>query len=147
MLHRRQLLRAAALSPAMGPAMAALPAQAADDHARPFDAPYAPVLSQPSREIRTVVGLRPYRGSGFRLEHEKFGRRDVIHNYGHGGCGVTLSWGCAQLSVELAEKIDQEARERVSGDAECDRNLADERTDRVNTQVAERRALQEMLQH
>ncbi|MAW78821.1 MAG: FAD-dependent oxidoreductase [Parvularcula sp.] len=107
MLHRRQLLRAAALSPALAPAMTTLPAQAADNHARPFDAPYAPVLSQPSREIRTVVGLRPYRGSGFRLEHEKFGRRDVIHNYGHGGCGVTLSWGCAQLSVELAEPIDE----------------------------------------
>ncbi|WP_428407754.1 FAD-dependent oxidoreductase [Hyphococcus sp.] len=109
MLQRRQLLTAAALSPAA----AALPlstlpmaARAADDSAKPFDAPYAPVLSQPSREIRTVVGLRPYRSNGFRLEHEKFGRRDVIHNYGHGGCGVTLSWGCAQLSVELAEKID-----------------------------------------
>ncbi|WP_375201275.1 FAD-dependent oxidoreductase [Hyphococcus sp.] len=103
MIQRRQFLTAAAISPAM----AALPARAADDYARPFDAPYAPVLSQPSREIRTVVGLRPYRGSGFRLEHEKFGRRDVIHNYGHGGCGVTLSWGCAQLAVELAEGLDE----------------------------------------
>lgn len=101
MLQRRQFLTAAALSPALG----ALPARAADDRARSFDAPYAPVLSQPSREIRTVVGLRPYRGNGFRLEHERFGRRDVIHNYGHGGCGVTLSWGCAQLAVELAETI------------------------------------------
>ena len=103
MLQRRQFLTTAALSPALG----ALPARAADDHARPFDAPYAPVLSQPSREIRTVVGLRPYRSNGFRLEHEQFGRRDVIHNYGHGGCGVTLSWGCAQLAVELAETIDE----------------------------------------
>merc|ERR1719321_406527 len=47
--------------------------------------------------------------------------------------------------LELAEKLDQEARERVAGDAEGDRNLADERTDRVNSQVAERRALQEMI--
>merc|ERR1719321_1080343 len=47
--------------------------------------------------------------------------------------------------LELAEKLDQEARERVAGDAEGDRNLADERTDRVNSQVAERRTLQEML--
>merc|ERR1719321_942659 len=47
--------------------------------------------------------------------------------------------------LELAEKLDQEARERVAGDAEGDLNLADERTDRVNSQVAERRALQEML--
>ncbi len=107
MIARRRFLTAAALSPALGSLPAFSPARAADDHARPFEAPYAPVLSQPSREIRTVVGLRPYRRSGFRLEREKFGRRDVIHNYGHGGCGVTLSWGCAQLAVELADGIDR----------------------------------------
>merc|ERR1719321_337205 len=47
--------------------------------------------------------------------------------------------------IELAEKIDLECKERIAGDAEGDRNLADERTDRVNSQVAERRALQEMI--
>lgn len=47
--------------------------------------------------------------------------------------------------VELAEKLDIEAKDRVQEDAECDRNLADERTDRVQSQVAEKRALQEML--
>merc|ERR1719393_511729 len=47
--------------------------------------------------------------------------------------------------IELSEKIDNEQKERVAGDAEGDRNLADERTDRVNSQVAERRALQEMI--
>lgn len=47
--------------------------------------------------------------------------------------------------LELSEKIDLEQKERVAGDAEGDRNLADERTDRVNSQVAERRALQEMI--
>lgn len=103
MIARRQFLTAAAAAPAL----AAFPARAADDSARPFDAPYAPVLSAPSREIRTVVGLRPYRRSGFVVKREKFGRRTVIHNYGHGGCGVTLSWGCAQLAVELAEGIDE----------------------------------------
>merc|ERR1719321_2392551 len=47
--------------------------------------------------------------------------------------------------IELAEKIDLECKERIAGDAEGDRNLADERTDRVNSQVAERRAIQEMI--
>jgi D-amino-acid oxidase len=43
------------------------------------------------------VGLRPVRPS-VRLERE--GR--VIHNYGHGGAGYTLSWGCAAAVVKLA---------------------------------------------
>merc|ERR1719191_379445 len=47
--------------------------------------------------------------------------------------------------LDLAERVDNEARERVAGDAEGDRNLADERTDRVNSQVAERKTLQEMV--
>jgi D-amino-acid oxidase len=43
------------------------------------------------------VGLRPFRRSGVRLEREKLrGGRAVIHNYGHGGSGFTLSWGCAE---------------------------------------------------
>jgi len=43
------------------------------------------------------VGLRPYRKSGVRLERSNSrDGRTVIHNYGHGGSGFTLSWGCAQ---------------------------------------------------
>jgi D-amino-acid oxidase len=41
------------------------------------------------------VGLRPGRPT-VRLEEERVGERRVIHNYGHGGAGVTLSWGCAE---------------------------------------------------
>jgi D-amino-acid oxidase len=49
------------------------------------------------------VGLRPFRKSGVRLERNKFGDgRTVIHNYGHGGSGFTLSWGCAREVVEMA---------------------------------------------
>jgi D-amino-acid oxidase len=40
------------------------------------------------------VGLRPFRRDGVRLEREA--GRPVVHNYGHGGSGVTLSWGCAE---------------------------------------------------
>ena len=53
------------------------------------------------RVIRTVVGLRPFRPSGFRVEREDLGGgRVLIHNYGHGGAGVTLSWGTSWLAVE-----------------------------------------------
>ena len=45
--------------------------------------------------IEHRVGLRPTRPS-VRLEEESLGGRRVLHNYGHGGAGVTLSWGCAE---------------------------------------------------
>jgi glycine/D-amino acid oxidase-like deaminating enzyme len=59
------------------------------------------VLVSPARVIRTVVGLRPFRASGFRVEAERFGGKLLVHNYGHGGCGVTLSWGTASLAADL----------------------------------------------
>jgi D-amino-acid oxidase len=43
------------------------------------------------------VGLRPYRRSGVRVERNRLrDGRTVVHNYGHGGSGFTLSWGCAE---------------------------------------------------
>ncbi|HJS75188.1 MAG TPA: FAD-dependent oxidoreductase [Vicinamibacteria bacterium] len=60
----------------------------------------APVQVSKDRIIRTVVGLRPFRSSGFRVEKEKLGRKIVVHNYGHGGGGITLSWGTSLLAVE-----------------------------------------------
>jgi D-amino-acid oxidase len=44
------------------------------------------------REIR--VGLRPARHL-VRLEWSEVDGLALIHNYGHGGAGLTLSWGCA----------------------------------------------------
>jgi glycine/D-amino acid oxidase-like deaminating enzyme len=52
------------------------------------------------RVIRTVVGLRPFRPPGFRVEKEKLGRKTLVHNYGHGGGGITLSWGTSHIAVE-----------------------------------------------
>ena len=49
------------------------------------------------------VGLRPFRKSGVRLERNRLrDGRTVIHNYGHGGSGFTLSWGCAKKVFDLA---------------------------------------------
>ncbi|MFZ0915619.1 MAG: FAD-dependent oxidoreductase [Candidatus Udaeobacter sp.] len=49
------------------------------------------------------VGLRPFRKSGVRLERGRLrDARTVIHNYGHGGSGFTLSWGCAREVIDLA---------------------------------------------
>ena len=51
--------------------------------------------------IEDLVGLRPGR-TEVRLEREEKNGKYLIHNYGHGGSGVTLSWGCADEVVELA---------------------------------------------
>jgi D-amino-acid oxidase len=48
-----------------------------------------------------VAGLRPYRGVTYRLEGENVGGKFVVHNYGHGGAGITLSWGCALEVVDI----------------------------------------------
>jgi D-amino-acid oxidase len=55
------------------------------------------------RVIAERVGLRPFRKSGVRLERDRLrDGRTVIHNYGHGGAGFTLSWGCAREVLDLA---------------------------------------------
>jgi D-amino-acid oxidase len=51
--------------------------------------------------ITSKAGLRPCRQAGPRLELERRGPQTIIHNYGHGGAGVTISWGCALRVVEL----------------------------------------------
>jgi glycine/D-amino acid oxidase-like deaminating enzyme len=63
-----------------------------------------PVACSPGRVIRTIAGLRPFRPSGFVVRTEAIAGKIIIHNYGHGGAGITLSWGTAQLAVEEAER-------------------------------------------
>lgn len=55
----------------------------------------------PDRRIRMAVGLRPFRRTGFRVEADRCGRKLVIHNYGHGGAGITLAWGTAKMAMDL----------------------------------------------
>ena len=68
---------------------------------RPLD----PVLVRRDRVIRTVAGIRPYRPSGFVVRAVDFGERAIIHNYGHGGGGISLAWGSSELAVELASEV------------------------------------------
>ncbi len=60
-----------------------------------------PVRVEPGRVIRTVAGLRPYRASGFVVRAEALGHQRLVHNYGHGGAGITLSWGSSKLATDL----------------------------------------------
>jgi D-amino-acid oxidase len=65
------------------------------------------VLVSADREIRTTACLRPFRAPGFRLAAEKLGDKLCVHNYGHGGAGITLSWGTAQLATEEVRRSGQ----------------------------------------
>ena len=100
---RREFLKAAAalLGSGLSPDCAARQSRPAPPGHAPAH-PLAPLHVSADRIIRTVVGLRPFRPSGFVLRSEPFGSKTLIHNYGHGGGGVTLSWGTAHLAVEEA---------------------------------------------
>jgi len=50
---------------------------------------------------RTYAGLRPYRTGGICVESQDVNGKQIIHNYGHGGAGITLCWGSAYLALKL----------------------------------------------
>ncbi|MBX7247752.1 MAG: FAD-binding oxidoreductase [Caulobacteraceae bacterium] len=53
------------------------------------------------RVARVVVGLRPYRPGGYVVRAETLGSKRVVHNYGHGGSGITLSWGTSHQAADI----------------------------------------------
>lgn len=55
--------------------------------------------------MRMVSGLRPCRRGGLRIETESLGTKTVIHNYGQGGCGVTIGFGCAVVVLDLVRTV------------------------------------------
>ena len=64
--------------------------------------PLAPVDARPNRIAHVTVCLRPFRAEGPRLDVETVGDKLVVHNYGHGGSGWSLSWGSSTLAVKKA---------------------------------------------
>ncbi|MGP3636298.1 FAD-dependent oxidoreductase, partial [Streptomyces sp. 24-1644] len=55
-----------------------------------------------ARIIGHRVGLRPSRDAGVRIEAGPMpGGGRLVHNYGHGGAGVTVAWGCAREAARL----------------------------------------------
>jgi len=71
----------------------------------------APVHVSFDRIVRTTVGLRPHRDGGFRLGVDKVGAKTVIHNYGHGGAGMSLAWG---LGIAVADFVRDTGETRVA---------------------------------
>jgi D-amino-acid oxidase len=62
----------------------------------------APVRVSWDRIIRTTVGLRPHRDPGFVLRADKLDDKLLVHNYGHGGAGMSLAWGTGLMAAEFA---------------------------------------------
>lgn len=98
-LDRRRFVAAGAVGVAAltlpGCATTSTPAQG------PATSCLSPVHVGRERLIRSVVGLRPYRAAGFVVREEPLGEARLVHNYGHGGAGITLSWGTSRLAVDL----------------------------------------------
>ncbi len=57
------------------------------------------VRARPDRIIAITVCTRPFRAHGPRIEAERLGRKTIVHNYGHGGTGWSLSWGSSTLAL------------------------------------------------
>jgi glycine/D-amino acid oxidase-like deaminating enzyme len=61
-----------------------------------------PVNAGIDRITRITVCTRPFRAQGPRLDVEQVGAKTIIHNYGHGGSGWSLSWGSSRIAVHKA---------------------------------------------
>lgn len=84
---------------------ASVPAAAAalQRTATPGTMPNLPPLRVHMNQLTDIkVCLRPFRAAGPRLDVEKIGDKTVIHHYGHGGSGWSLSWGSADIVVGKA---------------------------------------------
>ncbi|MGE0815911.1 MAG: FAD-dependent oxidoreductase [Vicinamibacterales bacterium] len=107
-MNRRTLLSNAGLAlaglglPACAPKAPARTAPAAPAASRRPMVQLAPVRVSMDRVIRQTVGLRPHRPSGFVLKDGRLDGKTVIHNYGHGGSGMSLSWGTATMAADMA---------------------------------------------
>lgn len=110
-MHRRHFLRQAGALAAVastGSLLAQTP-QASAEGGAPVGQlsfatpkPLAAIRARADRVVAITVCTRPFRAQGPRIEAERIGRRTVVHQYGHGGSGWSLSWGSAQQAVRLA---------------------------------------------
>src|SRR5262245_2423041 len=105
-MHRRQFIKTsgtAAAGLAIAGCLPRVQAPAAPEPvARRRRVDLVPVDVSFDRIIRTTVGLRPHRESGFVVRAERFDEKTLIHNFGHGGAGWSLGWGTGYLATELA---------------------------------------------
>jgi D-amino-acid oxidase len=96
-MNRRQLVMGAA-------AWAACRAAAGEPRLLGGRPRAAPNFLRLVAERPRVVGIRPHRARGVRLELLTSGEKRMVLHYGHGGAGLTLAWGCARELVAMVEQ-------------------------------------------
>lgn len=109
-LDRRALIRASASAGLLGLGGCATTVAAPPQTASPatpsaasaLHLPIWPVHAQMDRVFDITVCLRPFRAQGPRIEAETIGDALVVHNYGHGGSGWSLSWGSGTVALRKA---------------------------------------------
>jgi glycine/D-amino acid oxidase-like deaminating enzyme len=100
-IDRRRLLTTAATAAGALTLSRCVTSRASEDELE------APTFTE-GRVLRTVAGFRPFRTTGPRIELVNDGPKPVIHNYGYGGCGFTMSWGTADVVAELLRGVSPE---------------------------------------
>jgi len=112
LMNRRELLRTGSIALAGIGLASCAPKKVAS--ATPVAPAHVPLVTGPEpihlalprvsweTVTRTTIGLRPHRDSGFVLRAEKFDEKTVIHDYGFGGTGMSLAWGCGAMAADMA---------------------------------------------
>jgi len=100
-MQRRKLLQTLGAGALLASVTACAPTTAKTPrYSRPYSRkPFAAPRISMDDVIRVIVGHRPYRPAGFVVKSEQMDAKTVVHNYGHGGGGLSLSWGSSALAV------------------------------------------------
>src|SRR3954447_346465 len=101
-MHRRAFLTTSSMAAIGFGAAACSSNPKANVTARRPPISLAPIKASWDRVIRTTVGLRPHRDAGFVLKADKLDHKLLVHNYGHGGAGMSLAWGTGLMAAEFA---------------------------------------------
>ncbi|MGO4504471.1 MULTISPECIES: FAD-dependent oxidoreductase [unclassified Dyella] len=106
-MERRQFLRQAsatlAVASTAGLAACTAPAVKSRSASTACSPSLAPIRASTDRITGVYVCTRPFRAAGPRIELEKIGKKTLVHNYGHGGSGWSLSWGSGTLALQMVQ--------------------------------------------
>jgi len=101
-IGRRELLAGAGAAVLLGGLEGCVTALGRERRPKAATLRLTPLRASTDRITRITVCTRPFRAQGPRLDTEKIGAKLIVHNYGHGGSGWSLSWGSSSIAVRKA---------------------------------------------